>query len=219
MIFTSALDKLPAYPMYVTNLTASPILGYLTVREITIRIFSGFKKKLMKQKCLSFIVVKKETKSLSDLGVIGLIWSVATNLHSHDGIVARRACPVLVIFGPPGDSNECLVFIITRCHFPVASVLVWCNVTRKRHGHCQNYQPSFHHVYLFFCCSSDTFRRLRMFCDVIRDLVSGFLFLMSGLIRSDRSMQLIFFAFWKIMPATKCGNNKMSVWRSRLGAE
>lgn len=127
--------------------------------------------------------------------------------------------PVLVIFGPPGDSNECLVFIITRCHFPVASVLVWCNVTRKRHGHCQNYQPSFHHVYLFFCCSSDTFRRLRMFCDVIRDLVSGFLFLMSGLIRSDRSMQLIFFAFWKIMPATKCGNNKMSVWRSRLGAE
>lgn len=86
----SALAKLPAYPMHVSNLTASPILEYLTVSEIIIRIFSGLKKILMKRKC-PFLVVKKETKSLSDLGVTGLIWSMATNLHSHDGIVAGRA--------------------------------------------------------------------------------------------------------------------------------
>jgi hypothetical protein len=90
MLFMSALAKLPAYPMHVSNLTASPILEYLTVSEIIIRIFSGLKKILMKRKC-PFLVVKKETKSLSDLGVTGLIWSVAMNLHSHDGIVAGRA--------------------------------------------------------------------------------------------------------------------------------
>jgi len=83
---------------------------------------AGLKKNINETKMPFFLVVKREKKSLSDLGVTGLIWSVATNLHSHDGIVARR--PVLVIFGPPGDSNEGLVFIITRCHFPVASVLV-----------------------------------------------------------------------------------------------
>jgi hypothetical protein len=50
MLFMSALAKLPAYPMHVTNLTASPILEYLTVSEIIIRIFSGLKKNINETK-------------------------------------------------------------------------------------------------------------------------------------------------------------------------
>lgn len=150
MLFMSALAKLPAYPMHVTNLTASPILEYLTVSEIIIRIFSGLKKNINETKMPFFSCQKGDKIPLWS-------WGNRVDLaRGHESALpwwdrcGKSLSPVLVIFGHPGDSNEGFVFIITRCYFSVASILVGCNVARKRHGHCQKYQPSLHHVFFLF---------------------------------------------------------------------